>query len=464
MITGNDPTSIEVLKELDAQSIRVRDIPAKYGITIDQSKKLSRYGKMLCLVNEHLSEIAITNAKALGFKIMALSDLFKQEDWEGLDDILSACDATTTRDTLKRLIDALVSKRETIDYYKSMAELRLNGTTIKKAELEKKAERLKELKESINASMGVLNNYDDATKKFLLEHIGLNGEDSSNSYVLIKRLDSGFMKRLKAIGALKYDKRTYSFLVRDIDLFVTELEKRVKKNSYVYWDYEREYKRTENSRYGPVLNDPYYSKSNKQSLVGDGLLEQMNSIEEEYKKLEEEMKQAEKEVRQAKKENVSSFIDAAIVSDAFSARDIKRHAEIQNKVGRWLFSQGYTGVGFEVTFPNGRRGDVVAFNDDKKIIMVEVKASKSDFTGDRKWQDYLEYCDEFYFCSDQDLTQWANGIEENLSRVNAGYLIVDGRSTQVKLEDCLEHPEIENRDKIILNIATSSAKKMIYGY
>lgn len=462
MITGNDPTSIEVLKKLDMKSIRLKDIPAEYGLSIDQAKRLSRYGKMVRLANEHLSVGAVANAKALGFKIMVLSNLFKMEDWEGLDDILSACEPTTTRETIKSLIDALASKRRRVEEYKFTTERKLNEIEHKKALLEERSEKLKEIKESIESSIGELSKYDEKTKEFLIEHIGINTADSDDRYVLIKRLDSSFTGRLKKIGALRFDKNTYSLVVRNIDLLVEEYQKRRKKGNYIYWNYKREQERSRGSYY-PAPDTPYYKKSNKHSLVEDGLLEKVEAIKQEYQQSENEIKQAERELREVRKENVKSFIEAAEASDAFSARDIKRHAEIQTKVGRWLFSQGYA-VAFEVTFPNGRRGDVVGFSEDKKIIMVEVKASVSDFTGDKKWQDYLQYCDEFYFCSDFDLSYWAKDVAEALHRKDSGYLVVDGRSTKVERKDRLPHPEIENRDEIIFSIAKSASKKLLYGY
>ena len=51
----------------------------------------------------------------------------------------------------------------------------------------------------------------------------------------------------------------------------------------------------------------------------------------------------------------------------------------------------------EVPLANGRRADLVALDRGGTITLVEVKASRADFVADRKWQDYLDYCDRFYF-------------------------------------------------------------------
>jgi hypothetical protein len=51
----------------------------------------------------------------------------------------------------------------------------------------------------------------------------------------------------------------------------------------------------------------------------------------------------------------------------------------------------------ELALGNGRRADLVAIDRVGAITLVEVKACRADFVADRKWQEYLAYCDRFYF-------------------------------------------------------------------
>ncbi len=51
----------------------------------------------------------------------------------------------------------------------------------------------------------------------------------------------------------------------------------------------------------------------------------------------------------------------------------------------------------EVSLPNGRRADVMAVGPKGQIAIAEVKSSLEDFRTDRKWGEYLEFCDHFYF-------------------------------------------------------------------
>jgi hypothetical protein len=51
----------------------------------------------------------------------------------------------------------------------------------------------------------------------------------------------------------------------------------------------------------------------------------------------------------------------------------------------------------EVVLPNGRRADIMALSARGRIAIVEVKSGVEDFRADRKWGDYLPFCDAFYF-------------------------------------------------------------------
>jgi hypothetical protein len=51
----------------------------------------------------------------------------------------------------------------------------------------------------------------------------------------------------------------------------------------------------------------------------------------------------------------------------------------------------------EVSLPHGRRADVLALGPRGELAIVEVKSSLEDFRTDRKWGEYLDWCDRFYF-------------------------------------------------------------------
>ncbi|WP_068312667.1 MmcB family DNA repair protein [Aliiruegeria sabulilitoris] len=48
----------------------------------------------------------------------------------------------------------------------------------------------------------------------------------------------------------------------------------------------------------------------------------------------------------------------------------------------------------------GLRVDVMALGSKGEIWIVECKSSRADFRADQKWQDYLEWCDRFFWAVD----------------------------------------------------------------
>jgi hypothetical protein len=63
---------------------------------------------------------------------------------------------------------------------------------------------------------------------------------------------------------------------------------------------------------------------------------------------------------------------------------------------RHLRERGYAVVK-EMTFANGRRGDIVALSPSGELLVVEVKSGIEDYRVDGKWPDYRDYCDGFLF-------------------------------------------------------------------
>jgi len=70
--------------------------------------------------------------------------------------------------------------------------------------------------------------------------------------------------------------------------------------------------------------------------------------------------------------------------------------EVARGVTRMFFAQDLFAL-CEVPLRNGRRADMMALGHDGTITIVEIKVSRADLLGDRKWTDYLEYCDRFFW-------------------------------------------------------------------
>jgi len=130
--------------------------------------------------------------------------------------------------------------------------------------------------------------------------------------------------------------------------------------------------------------------------LAEDLLSSIEAISEKKKEIEAERKDIQKQMKQLRKTSPKSFMESVEAMNTLSVQDLKRHGELQDKALKWLFNKGYV-VASEVTLPNGKRADVVGYNESGRVMVIEVKVSKADFLQDEKWESYLDYCDEFYF-------------------------------------------------------------------
>jgi hypothetical protein len=91
--------------------------------------------------------------------------------------------------------------------------------------------------------------------------------------------------------------------------------------------------------------------------------------------------------------------------------------DILRGVGRAL-SQADQSVIAELPLGNGRRADLAAVDRAGTISLVEIKSCRADFVADRKWQEYLAYCDRFYFAI-------ASDFPRELLPTHAGLIVAD---------------------------------------
>jgi len=87
---------------------------------------------------------------------------------------------------------------------------------------------------------------------------------------------------------------------------------------------------------------------------------------------------------------------APITPDTLSTIRPEITARLQRGVGRALVAADKA-VLFELPLANGRRADVVALDHQGQVTIIEIKSGLADYQADHKWQDYLDYCDNFAF-------------------------------------------------------------------
>ncbi len=105
-------------------------------------------------------------------------------------------------------------------------------------------------------------------------------------------------------------------------------------------------------------------------------------------------------------------------------------AMVQRGVGRLMIGFGFSVV-TELTFPTGRRADVVALGPKGDVWIVEIKSSLEDFRADHKWPEYRDFCDRLFFASHA-------GVSAAIFPEEAGLIVADGFGGAV-LREAPEH-------------------------
>ena len=95
-------------------------------------------------------------------------------------------------------------------------------------------------------------------------------------------------------------------------------------------------------------------------------------------------------------------------------------------VARLLMAMGHAPL-LEVGLPNGRRADLMAITPRGRLVICEVKSSLEDYRTDRKWGEYLPFCDAFYFAV-------APEFPRHILPEGPGLIVADGFDGAVLIE------------------------------
>ena len=107
----------------------------------------------------------------------------------------------------------------------------------------------------------------------------------------------------------------------------------------------------------------------------------------------------------------------------------------------------------EVPLRNGRRADVLAVGPKGEIWIVEIKSSLLDFQVDRKWPEYREFSDRFFFAKPPEL-------DADIFPVSEGLIVADGHDGAI-LRDSPDTPLSPARRKaLILKLARLGADRI----
>lgn len=127
-------------------------------------------------------------------------------------------------------------------------------------------------------------------------------------------------------------------------------------------------------------------------------------------------------------------------------------SDLARGVLRLLDDMGFAGV-TELPLPTGRRVDVAAVDGAGRVMVVEVKTSLADFTGDAKWREYLDYCDWFCFAVPEDFPR------ERLPD-DMGLMVADGYGAELLRPAPERKANAARRKAVLLRLARAAAKRL----
>jgi hypothetical protein len=114
----------------------------------------------------------------------------------------------------------------------------------------------------------------------------------------------------------------------------------------------------------------------------------------------------------------------------------------------------------EVPLGNGRRADLMGLCPKGLVTIVEVKVSRADLLGDQKWNDYLDYCDRFFWALPETLDA---GLLERADKLpeRAGLIVADRYDAAIVREPLAVALSPARRKAETLRFARRAARRLL---
>ena len=102
----------------------------------------------------------------------------------------------------------------------------------------------------------------------------------------------------------------------------------------------------------------------------------------------------------------------------------------------------------------GLRVDIITLGMLNEIWIIECKSGQSDFKSDRKWHNYLDWCDRYFWAVD------AN-FPIDILPINTGIIIADAYDASILREAPLNKLSPARQKKVIKSIAKSACNRLL---
>jgi hypothetical protein len=121
-------------------------------------------------------------------------------------------------------------------------------------------------------------------------------------------------------------------------------------------------------------------------------------------------------------------------------------------VCRALEQHGYASL-LEFPLANGRRADILALGRGGDLAIIEIKSSVADFRADRKWVEYRDFADRFYFAV-------SNNFPVALIPEDCGLIVADAFSASLIRDGSASSLAPARRRAVTLRFALAAAARL----
>ena len=140
------------------------------------------------------------------------------------------------------------------------------------------------------------------------------------------------------------------------------------------------------------------------------------------------------------------------LTDPADATPPETAARLARGVTRAFMDLGYSCL-LEFKLNTGRRVDLIGLNAKSEVVIVEIKTTLADYRGDRKWPEYLPYCDRFFF---------AVPLDFPLRHLPDGYglIVADGFDAAIRRPAPVQGMNGTRRKALVLRFGLTAAERL----
>ena len=131
----------------------------------------------------------------------------------------------------------------------------------------------------------------------------------------------------------------------------------------------------------------------------------------------------------------------------------KNFSKIARGVMRHFSQVGLSSLS-EFSPTRGLRVDIITLGMSDEIWIVECKSGQNDFKSDKKWQNYLDWCDRYFWAVD---ANFPIGILPS----DTGVIIADSYDASILRDSPLNKLSAARRKKIMNSVARSACNRLM---